>query len=89
MMVVLVLINRQKNDLIQPHMQNSVRDADCLPLLCHISPQMYRHLENTSSEVVASNRTSVYKGIASFAHADYRKNWKLQRRIPKDVFCIQ
>ena len=70
-------------------MQNSVRDADCLPLLCHISPQMYRHLENTSSEVVASNRTSVYKGIASFAHADYRKNWKLQRRIPKDVFCIQ
>ena len=43
-------------------MQNSIRDADYLPFLGHISPRMSGRLENTSSEVVASNRTSVYEG---------------------------
>ena len=54
-------------------MQNSIKDADYLPFLCHISPRISGRLENTSFEVVDSNRTSVYKGIASFAHAHYEK----------------
>ena len=74
---------------MQPHMQNSIRDADYLPFLCHISPRMSGRLENTSFEVVASNKTSVYERIASFAHAHYGEIWKLQRLLPNDVFCVR
>ena len=67
-------------------MQNSIRDANYLPFLCHISPRISGRLEKTSFEVVASNRASVYKGIASFAHAHYGKIWKLKRHLPNDAF---
>ena len=40
-------------------MQNSIRDADYLPFLCHISPQMSGRLENTGFEVGGSKRTSI------------------------------
>ena len=69
-------------------MQNSIRDADYLPFLRHISPRMSGRLENTSFEVVASNRTSVHKGIASSAHAHYGKICKLRRPLPNDVFSV-
>ena len=69
-------------------MQNSIRGADYLPFLGHIFPLMLGRLENTSFEVVASNRTSVYERIASFAHAYYGKMWKLQR-LPNDVICVR
>ena len=59
-------------------MQNSIRDVDYLPFLHHISPRMSKSFENTSFEVVAYNRTSVYEGITSPAHAHYGKIWKLQ-----------
>ena len=70
-------------------MQNSIRHADYLPFLRHISPRMSGRLENTSFEVVASNRTSVYEGIPTSAHAHYGKIWKLQRRLPNEVFCVR
>ena len=59
-------------------MQNSIRDAVYLPFLCNLSARMSGSLENTSFEVVASNRTFVYEVIGSFAHAHHGKFWKLR-----------
>ena len=67
----------------------TTRDADYLPFFRHISSEMPGRLENVSFEVVASNRTSVYEGIASSAHVHYGKIWKLRRRLPNDVFCVR
>ena len=73
-------------------MQNSIRDADYLPFLGHISPRMSGRLENTSSEVVASNRTSVYEG-SPHLRMRIRKNLEItatssKRRLLRKVSIV-